>query len=293
MLTLGYVQETCRGRQLILNEYLAWLEQRGEERVTEISAAEIKNYHDYLQHRKNYQNGGILSAKSIHGHMKVIEQVYTWLLKKGQIQSHPMSKIKIAYPRQKNERVVLSQAEIELLYNTCDSHWERAILSLAYGCGLRAGEMEDLDISDLRLRENELVVRRGKGNKRRIIPLSRGVRSDLVNYYQKERHKLRKLCVNQGEKRRSEKAFMLNQRGTRMREFTYNKYLKRIIDRTSNQTIKDKEISLHNLRHSIATHLIERGMAIEQVRQFLGHSQLETTQVYTHISSHQLKDLIQ
>ncbi len=65
-----------------------------------------------------------------------------------------------------------------------------------------------------------------------------------------------------------------------------------MIERTENEEIQGKEIAMHSLRHSIATHLIEQGIPVEQVRQFLGHSQLETTQVYTHISKQQLKDLI-
>jgi len=65
---------------------------------------------------------------------------------------------------------------------------------------------------------------------------------------------------------------MLHSRGGRMRKGTYNKYLKRIIERTRNQAIKDKQITIHNLRHSIATHLLEQGIPVEQVRLFLGHS---------------------
>ena len=66
-----------------------------------------------------------------------------------------------------------------------------------------------------------------------------------------------------------------------------------MIERTQNEEMKEKQITIHNLRHSIATHLLEQGVAVEQVRIFLGHSQLETTQIYIHISKEQLKELIQ
>jgi integrase/recombinase XerD len=85
---------------------------------------------------------------------------------------------------------------------------------------------------------------------------------------------------------------MLHSRGGRMHKWTYNKYLKRIIEGTENEAIKKKQITIHNLRHSIATHLVEQGVAVEQVRQFLGHSQLETTQIYTHISRATLQKLM-
>ena len=88
-----------------------------------------------------------------------------------------------------------------------------------------------------------------------------------------------------------ESAFMLHNRGGRMQRYTYNKYLKIIIKRTENQEIIAKNISIHNLRHSIATHLSEQGVKLEQVRDFLGHSQLETTEIYTRVSRNQLKKL--
>ncbi len=85
-----------------------------------------------------------------------------------------------------------------------------------------------------------------------------------------------------------------------MKKYTYNKHLKKIIERTENQKITDKKtcaersrsISIHNLRHSIATHLLEQGIKLEQVRDFLGHSQLETTEIYTRVGQKQLQKLI-
>jgi integrase/recombinase XerD len=78
-----------------------------------------------------------------------------------------------------------------------------------------------------------------------------------------------------------------------MMDETYNKHLKALIERTQNEVLQEKKITMHNLRHSIATHLLEQGIPVEQVRLFLGHSQLETTQIYTHINRQQLQNLIQ
>ena len=77
-----------------------------------------------------------------------------------------------------------------------------------------------------------------------------------------------------------------------MQKDTCNKHLKILIDRTGNETIKEKQITLHCLRHSIATHLLAQGVAVAQVRLFLGHSELETTQIYTHVNQKQLENLI-
>jgi len=163
---------------------------------------------------------------------------------------------------------------------------------LAYGCGLRAAELENCNIEDIKLREKILIVPKGKGNKRRVVPMSNGVVKDLSNYYYNEREALttgRDYLLDEAS---NSKAFMLHSRGGRMKDDTYNKHLKAMIERTKNESIKEKQITMHNLRHSIATHLLEQGIAVEQVRIFLGHSQLETTQIYTHINKSQLENLM-
>jgi len=285
---LGYVEETCNTRRLYINEFLSWLEQKGQLEIQQVQSHEIQSYYNYISERPNKSEPGVLSQKTTFGHMKTVEHLFTMLQSEGIIIVNPISTLKFPYPRQESKRQVLTQEEINDLYEVCESSWERSILSLAYGCGLRVGELEQMNIEDIRLREKILIVPKGKGNKRRVVPMSSGVVSDLSDYYFNER-----IDFTYGrDYKPKDDAFMLNTRGGRMREFTYNKYLKRLIERTENKTIQEKEISIHNLRHSIATHLIEQGIPVEQVRQFLGHSQLETTQVYTHISKQQLKDLI-
>jgi integrase/recombinase XerD len=228
--------------------------------------------------------------------MKSIQQLFTMLLSKNRIKTNPASALKYPYPTKTTERIILDQEEINQLYKTTENWQERALLSLAYGCGLRVSELVAINIDDIKLRQEILIVPRGKGNKRRVVPLSPGVVNDLTNYFFKERDKLtigrdyQKACAERS--RSNEQSFMLHSRGGRMMKYTYNKNLKRIIDRTGNETIKSKNITIHNLRHSIATHLLEQGVKVEQVREFLGHSQLETTEIYTRVSRQQLQNLL-
>ena len=143
-------------------------------------------------------------------------------------------------------------------------------------------------MANIRLREKILIVPQGKGNKRRVVPMSSGVVKDLADYHYNER----KALTGERNYKPGENAFMLNKTGRRMQKWTFNGRLKEIIERTGNEAIKEKQITTHNLRHSIATHLLEQGMPVEQVRAFLGHSQLETTQLYTRVSDRQIKDLM-
>jgi integrase/recombinase XerD len=217
--------------------------------------------------------------------MHSIELFYILLQDTGQITTNPFSTLKFTWPKQYHERTVLTQEEIKQLYETCRSFTERAILGLAYGCGLRVSEIVSLNVEDIKLREAILIVKRGKGNKRRVIPLSNKVKEDLNNYYYHERP----ITLALGET-----AFIFNSKGGRMKKYTYNKVLKSLLKRAFpplGETGKGA-ISMHTLRHSIATHLLEQGMSLEQVREFLGHAEIETTEIYTHVNQTQLNKLV-
>ena len=119
--------------------------------------------------------------------------------------------------------------------------------------------------------------------------MSPGVARDLSDYYFNHRDTM----TTGKDYNEKDRAFMLNNRGGRLREHTCNKYLRRMIAQTQNESLQGRDIGMHCLRHSIATHLIEQGIPLDQVRQFLGHSQLETTQGYIRISKEQIKKMIE
>jgi len=286
---LGYVPGSYKARFNYLNEFLHWLECKGNTAVTSVTTAEIKAYYSYISSRPSKKDGGALSQKTTHSHMRIIRDLFEMLLQNEQIKINPTGTLKFPYPKENNTRNVLTQQEIKQLYEVTETAQERAILSLAYGCGLRVAELVNCNLEDIKLKEKIIIIPKGKGNKRRVVPLSNGVIKDLSNYYYNEREALAK----GRDFKPGLNAFMLHSRGGRMQKDTYNKHLKLLIDRTQNEELKEKQITIHNLRHSIATHLLEQGIAVEQVRIFLGHSQLETTQIYTHISKEQLKELIQ
>jgi len=293
ILRLGYNPKGCKSRYNYLCEFLHWLEQKGLLDITKITAQEISNYYQYISERPSKKDGGILSQKTTHSHMRIIRNLFVMLQKsepdgRYKIKINPCSTLKFPYPRITKERTILNQEEIKQLYKVTETAQEKAILSLAYGCGLRAQELTNCNIEDIKLREKIVIVPKGKGNKRRVVPISSGVVKDLADYYYKERETLTK----GRDFKPNESAFMLHSRGGRMQKGTYNEQLKKIIKRTQNQSIKEKQITMHSLRHSIATHLLEQGIIIEQVRLFLGHSQLETTQIYTRVSTKMLKRVV-
>ena len=148
--------------------------------------------------------------------------------------------------------------------------------SLFYGCGLRRSEGVALNLQDVHFKSNVLYVRQGKNNTRRVVPLSPLVKTTLMDYVLNERETKVKEC-----------SFMLNKHSKRIKGGVYGSILKEVLKRAG----VTKQITLHCLRHSIATHLLESGLSVEYVRDFLGHKHLESTQIYTRVNQKQLHHL--
>lgn len=284
--TIGRNPKSVNHRLRHLIEFFSWIESQGIQDLATISYSHVKNYELHLRQRINKVKGGLLSEKFISDQKWVISKMFGYLQLTGQIQQNPTSKLEITFPRDSGQRTILSQADIQQLYELA-SDFERAWFGLCYGCGLRVMELRDLDINDLQLSEGVVVVRHGKGNKKRIVPLTFKMIEDLRQYL-KKRHKM-PVCQPPTE------ALFLHIKGGRMMHYTFNKYFKRLILKSQNEALRSRveELSIHCLRHSIATHLIENGVKMEQVKEFLGHSHLETTEIYTRVSQEQINQLTQ
>lgn len=265
---LGYSKTSINMLPNCLKEFLQFTAKS----VHQIRSKDITNYHQYLQERPNKRRAGGLSESFINHHIYSLKLFFGWQEEKGNITANPISSLEFPRPKSK-AREILTKEEIQILYNACETLKEKATLSVFYGCGLRRSEGEKLNLKDIHFRSNLLYVREGKGNKRRAVPLSPQVKTDLWKYATKERYS-----------KENEPAFICNRIGKRTTGSSYNKILKTLLERTS---IK-KEITLHCLRHSIATHLLESGLSVEYVRDFLGHKHLESTQIYTRVKNKQL-----
>lgn len=286
MLTLGYSPRSSRTKYRNLLEFFCQMEALGITETEQITTKHLSTYLNHLKHRPNKLNGKPVKLQTCLNHLIAIGQFFNGLQQKGILDQNPSNGLKLPKPKRNrtSKRQVLSQDEITTLYNATETHQERAMLALAYGCGLRASELVAVNVADLRLREKLLVVPKGKGNKRRVVPMSRGVVESVSAYFYNQRNQLI-------TPKTDPRAFMLHSRGGRMRVYTWNKHLRELVKRTEDETLIAKKPTLHHLRHSIATHLLERGMDLEQVRNFLGHSELETTEIYTHVSRNYLSGI--
>jgi len=246
-----------------------------QENPQKITDNHIKNYYHYLQTKISKRSKKPLSESHIYSQLLAIKLYFEYLERTRTIKQNPYN-LRIKQPTKK-ERLIFTQEEIKTLYQNCNNLLETVILHLCYGCGLRRTEVILLDIKDINFEQKLLFIRKGKGKKRRVIPLTETIVKDLKNYN------------NQIEIYRKEKLqnFLINTQSTAITGNTIYTTFKRILKRTKH--LDHTKYCLHSLRHSIATHLLENEMSIEMVRDFLGHSQLVTTQIYTRINFLKMK----
>lgn len=180
---------------------------------------------------------------------------------------------------------ILTQDEIRQLYQACDTSnpfgiRDQAMLSLFYGCGLRRKEGLSLEVSDLKFNDNLIHVREGKFRKERYVPMGKQVRDDLQTYVLEARPYLLK-----EDSHDHIKSVLISQRGKTPTGETLKFRLLHLQQQTGNPVLQAKKMGLHMLRHSIATHLLQQGMGLKRIAQFLGHTHLESTQIYTHLAT--------
>jgi integrase/recombinase XerD len=149
------------------------------------------------------------------------------------------------------------------------------MLELLYGTGLRITELLDLRVFDIDL-ENCIVRCTGKGSKERIVPIGEYIIVYLNKYLE-----IRPEFI----KKKNNDYLFLNKNGTRLSRFSFFKILKKLLD---DKNIK-KDVSPHSLRHSFATHMLENGADLRSIQELLGHSDIATTRIYTHISNNKVK----
>lgn len=273
--TLGYNKNSIYSLPNYVKEFFFQLEEKNIYHIEDITAKHIQEHYNYLCERPNFRRGGTLSGSSVKSHIYAIRLFLDWQQVSGELTINPISSL--IFPGvTTNQREILSQEEIKELYKVAETLKDKAILALFYGCGLRRNEAEQLDIKDIHFSKQLLYIREGKGKKRRVIPMNKHITEDLENYYLHERGQF-------------EGAFMFNKRGGRMKGERYYIRIKELIELTDNPELKTKNIGLHSLRHSIASHLLENGIPIEYIREFLGHEFLETTQIYTRVNNKQLQ----
>jgi integrase/recombinase XerD len=290
---LGYSWQGVYYMPIQIRGLLNYLERQNKAQLTDITTEAIKDYYyQELKQRKNYMHdAGTLSNKHLNKNLQALRKFTEYLRQTGKLQI-PLLNIKQEEIID-NKPTVLTEDEIQQLFKATETipdkmkHAkprefyemlnlrDKAMLSIFYGCGLRRNEGYWLNITDIHLESAVVHVRKGKGYKERFVPVSKKGMENITAYL----YDARPLMIRDNK----EEAFFINHMGKRLGGQMLMLCLQSLARRTNDTGLQQKEIGLHTLRHSIATHLLGNGMSLESISVFLGHSSLESTQIYTHL----------
>ena len=261
-----------------LRQFEGWLRGRGIG-LLEVDAGHVQSHLGWCLRQKH-------SARSTARFLSCLRGFYRWQLREGGVAADPTLHIespKLGRPLPKS----LSEADVEALLEAPDvgiplELRDRAMLELLYACGLRVSELVSLELPQLGL--NQGVVRiLGKGAKERVVPMGEEALNWLQRYLREARPELlggtpADVCFP-------------GRRGTQMTRQAFWHRIKLYAHRAGIQQAGGKSLSPHTLRHAFATHLLNHGADLRAVQLLLGHSDLSTTQIYTHVARERMQDL--
>ena len=251
---LGYCESVVNTYPKEIERFLGYCKKEN----SAITSQDVLNYFEALKTTKSKVTKTDLSQSAIAGKMRSVRLYFDYLQRTGKVKTNPYQ-LKIKSPKYE-ERKIFSPEEITKLYEK-SSPLQLIILHLCYGCGLRRNEAAELKITDIDLENNLLYIKKGKGKKRRVIPFTKQIKKDILRFIESR-------AKNQDEG-------FLNITSERI--YIEFKYL------LKKAGLNNQGFTLHCLRHTIATQLLDQGMELEKVRDFLGHECLGTTQIYTRI----------
>ena len=266
---------TCGAYKQDLNDYLKFIKSKKTKEIFEITQMHIREYIRELN-KKGYASSSIArrfsSIRSYHKYLiaeKVMDQNPTLIL------STPKSPKKLPN--------VLNEIEISKIIDSVDESTQfglrdKAIIEMLYSCGLRVTELCELDLSNLFL-DDDLIRVYGKGMKERLLPIGKRAKLYLNKYLIHVRPSF--------DRQNKSSVVFLSRNGKPLTRSMINK----ILNKWSDFSGINKSISPHMLRHSFATHLLEGGADLRFVQALLGHSDITTTQIYTHLDKEHLREV--
>ena len=280
----NYSKATLVNCRTNLNYFFAWCGDRGLIRPNEITKPIVERYQRYLFYYRREKTGRPLSIRSQQVRLTPIRTFFKWLARKNYILYNPASDIAMPRPEFRLPQQVLTAKEAEKVLNQADVSKpsgirDRAILETFYATGMRRLELINLTIYSVDMERGTVMIRQGKGHRDRLIPIT----SRAVSWIEKYLFDIRPLYVvgvDEGN------LFLTRWGGP----FGANTLTQMVRDYIKAAKIR-KTGSCHLFRHTLATLMLENGANIRYIQQMLGHTDLESTQVYTRVSIRKLKEV--
>ena len=267
----GLSKNTLISYQNDIKKFLSWNNKNSSLSYLEITETLINKYIAFLLHSG-------LKSSSVSRKISSLKTFYIFLLGKKLILSSPINDIVIPKKIQQLP-ISISEKDIDKLLDCPNTEnkierRDKAMIEMLYATGMRISELINLKITDIDLNRSVIKVL-GKGSKERLIPFGESANEYLSEY------------ISNRPKSNTKEVFLSN-RGTKISRITFWKRMKIYLKRVN----LNHKISPHTLRHAFATHLLNRGADLRSVQLLLGHSDLSTTQIYTHIAKQRLGDVL-
>ena len=281
MLVRRYSERTVDTNRRHLEAFYAWCDTRGIAEAEEVTKPILERYQRHLFHYRK-KGGRPLSYSSQAGKLIALRGFFRWLARQNVLLSNPASELELPRPEKRLPKHVLTASEVERVLATADvtdplGLRDRAIMETFYSTGMRRSELAGLSLFDVDAERGTVMIRRGKGDKDRVVPIGERALLWIDKYTSDVRPEL---VVGGGEP-----TLFLTRLGEPMTADTLSYRLKRYIDAAET----GKTGACHLFRHSMATLMLEGGADVRYVQEMLGHSKLETTQIYTHVSIKKLQ----
>lgn len=267
-----------------LSRFVDWLGERGIDCLSEVTPELAAAYRRALFHYRNPKTGKPLKFDTQASYLLPVRRWFVWMQDQAYLDADPTRDVELPKAEQRLPTSVLTADEVESLLNATDVGTElgvrdRAIMETFYSSGIRCGELVALDVYDIELDREILTVRRGKGNKDRIVPIGKRA----LTWVEKWINDIRPGLV----RRSSDQALFVSVRGRRFHP-TFVSYL---VKKYLSEIGIPYRGACHLLRHTAATLMMENGADLRSLQEFLGHARLNTTQIYTHVSIQRLQEV--
>ncbi len=282
----GLSQHTEDAYAADLGRYLEFLHKRGIDTLDDVKRADVTDYIEGLRTQPTEATGRPYSARSVKRHVASVKTFHRFCVREGVTEVDPVSSV----PLPKTPDRLPESISVEQIAGLLDQTFpddaaglrDHAILEVLYGCGLRVSELVGLDFSNLLLEEGIVRVVGGKGDKDRIVPIMGKALETLEEYLRDGRPMLRSKKTPRAQ---DPQAVFLNARGGRLTR----RSVMNIVERYG-RAAGIEGLHPHTLRHSFATHMLQGGADLRMLQEMLGHSDISTTQIYTHVDRTQIRE---
>jgi len=282
----GYSERTVEGRAWSLLNFIEWCEERGTYFPREADVSLVERYRSHLSRRISRRSGKPLRPKTQCNELIAVREFFRRLVKTGKVLFNPALEVELPKKGFELPGNYLSAREAERILAMPDvldpvGLRDRAMMEFLYSTGIRRSELCNLLLGDVDFRAGTAFIRRGKGGRDRVIPAGERALSWVFRYLEDSRPSLRSL------KRDDAGNLFLTYRGTPLLPYSVSS----TVTKYRRMAGIEKEGSSHMFRHTTATLMLENGADVRQVQAMLGHTSLQSTQIYTHVSIRRLKEV--